>query len=63
MRVLITLKEGLVETVKKIEEESDGLVFMNMVTVEIRDYDADTVDEEDLLYDEEGIPYIERHNE
>lgn len=58
MRILIIMKEGLIESVQKLEEENDG-----MVNVEIRDYDADTVEEEDLLYDAGGIPYIERHNE
>ena len=61
MRILINMKEGLIESVQKLED--DAIIFPSMVNVEIRDYDADTVEEEDLLYDAEGIPYIERHNE
>jgi len=52
-RVLITIKNGLIEEVEKDP----------MVKVEIRDYDVDFVDEEDLFYDENGTPYIERVNE
>lgn len=52
-KVLITLKNGLIETIDKDD----------IITVEIRDYDVDFVDEEDIFYDKEGIPYIERYNE
>ena len=52
-KVLITLKGGLIEKIEK-----DGIIL-----VEIRDYDVDFINEEDIIYDEEGIPYLEVFNE
>ena len=53
-----------------IKLASDEVAFRcNLVTVEddilveIREYDTDFVDEEDLLFDEEEIPYLLRHYE
>jgi len=52
-KVLIHINGGLIDVVEKGEN----------VILEIRDYDVDFIDEDDIMYDAEGRRYIERYNE
>jgi len=52
-KVLIHINGGLIDVVEKGEN----------VILEIRDYDVDFIDEDDIMYDAEERRYIERYNE